>query len=106
MRVVMTGVFVAVAVAVGVAVAPVGVAVAVAVEVGVAVWVGVLDGVGVSPGEPHGLRAVDELRGLGVPALKSVLFWSVSVQPLPARSTAVVFDGAAVGAKPSKKVVP
>jgi hypothetical protein len=47
-----------------------------------------------------------ELRGDGVPTLKSVLLESVSVQPLATRSAAVLFDNVPVGADPSKKFAP
>lgn len=43
-------------------------------------------------------------RGLGTPAEKSVELLFVSVQPLAARKTAVVFDGAGVGPVPSKQL--
>ena len=52
----------------------------------------------------QGLRVVALLRGAGAPAVKSVLFWPVSVQPLLLRKTAVVVDGAGVGALPSNMV--
>jgi hypothetical protein len=44
------------------------------------------------------------LRGTGAPVAKSPAFWSVSVQPLAARRSAVVFDGAGAGPVPSKKL--
>jgi hypothetical protein len=47
---------------------------------------------------PHGASVVAVFRGLGAPAAKSELLLSVSVQPLTARMTAVVVEGAAVGA--------
>src|SRR5919202_2763050 len=39
----------------------------------------------------------DRLRGFGAPAVKSAALLSVSVQPLPFRSAAVVFESAGVG---------
>lgn len=48
---------------------------------------------------------VDELfLGIGNPAAKSALLLSVSVQPLFARITALVLEGAAVGPPPSKQL--
>ena len=41
------------------------------------------------------------LRGVGASALKSAALLSVSVQPLPARLTELVLDGAGVGPEPS-----
>ena len=63
----------------------------------------------------QGLTGLAVFRGLGVPATKSVELLSVSVQPKPARSTAVVLEGAGVGAvseqlavvpKPTKSCTP
>lgn len=42
-----------------------------------------------------------ELRGVGVPAVKSAALSPVSVDPPPARNTAKVPDGAGVGPLPS-----
>ena len=47
---------------------------------------------------PHGLGAAELLRGCGATMEKSAALLSVSVQPLAARSAAVVFDRIAVGA--------
>ena len=48
--------------------------------------------------------AVAELRGAGVPVVKSVEFWLVSLHPVPVgpRRTAVVLVGAGAGPVPSK----
>ncbi len=54
----------------------------------------VTPGVGVGVGTLHELSAVAVLRGLGVVAVKSVELLSVSVQPAPARTSAVVVEGA------------
>ena len=54
-------------------------------------------------GAAHDCADVAELRGLGAAAEKSVLFSFVSVQPLLARSTAVVVLGAGVFAVPSRQ---
>src|SRR5689334_17352913 len=57
----------------------------------------------VGPPPPvQGLNAEAVLRGFGAPVLKSAVLLFVSTQPLPFRSTAVVFDGAAVGLPPSE----
>jgi hypothetical protein len=55
------------------------------------------------PGEPppHERAALEPFRGAGVTAVKSAAFESVSVQPFPARSSAVVFDSAGAAAEPS-----
>src|SRR4051812_21538633 len=57
---------------------------------------------------PHEAAVTAVLRGLGAPAEKSLALLLVSVHPLPARKTALVFDGAGVGPVPSKQfaVVP
>ena len=47
---------------------------------------------------PQTFLVDDVLRGVGASTAKSVALLSVSVQPFIARITAVVFDGAAVGA--------
>ena len=52
---------------------------------------------------PHGSGAVAVLRGLGTAAAKSKLLLSVSVQPFPARKSAVVGEIAGAGPAPSKK---
>src|ERR1051325_10272408 len=53
----------------------------------------------------HELVAVAVFRGLGAPAEKSLLLASVSIQPPPPRSAAVVFESDPNGA-PSEHVVP
>ena len=83
-----TGVLVGVSVTAGVSV-DVGVAVNVGVSVGVLVGAGVFVGVGVTP--------KDELRGLGVPTVKSALLSLVSVEPFALRNAAVVELGAGAG---------
>src|SRR5258706_9155287 len=45
-------------------------------------------------------------RGLGATAVKSAELLSVSVQPAPALSAAVVLDSVGVGPTPSKQLVP
>ena len=49
----------------------------------------------------QGVAGEAALRGLTVPAVKSVELLSVSVQPLFVLTSAVVFDGAGAGADPS-----
>src|SRR4051794_2134027 len=44
------------------------------------------------------------LRGFGAPAVKSRALLSVSVAPLPARRSALAFDGAGAAATPSKQL--
>ncbi len=68
------------------------------------VGVGVGSGVGVGVGLPHENVGELLLRGLGEPDAKSVEFWSVSVQPLLPRRTAVVLLGAGVGPLPSEQL--
>jgi hypothetical protein len=51
--------------------------------------------------EPQLCEEVAELRGATVPAVKSAELLSVSVQPEPARSAAVVLLSVAVGPLPS-----
>ena len=60
-------------------------------------------GVGVTGGLSHEFVGLAVLRGVGVPVAKSTLLSSVSLQPLPLRSAAVVLfrRGAA---SPSKKL--
>ena len=55
------------------------------------------------PPPPQTLKGLDELRGPGVPRAKSPALLLVSVQPLAARSRAVVLV-AATEAVPSKKL--
>src|SRR4051812_41027611 len=58
---------------------------------------------------PHGAKPgapVAVLRGLGVPAVKSLALLSVSVQPAEPRIAAVVALMVGVGPVPSKKFVP
>src|SRR5262245_31340121 len=43
-----------------------------------------------------------DVRGAGSPRAKSLAFSPVSAQPPPARNTALVLDGAAAAAEPSK----
>ena len=50
---------------------------------------------------PHEAAAEVVFRGVGAPDAKSLVFESVSTQPPPARSDAVVFDNAEAGALPS-----
>jgi len=57
-----------------------------------------------TPPPPQGASGVALLRGLGVPAMKSAPLLFVSVQPLAARSAAVVFDRPGAAAAPSKPV--
>ena len=47
-------------------------------------------------------RGESEVRGLGVPAVKSVPFESLSWQPPSLRKSAEVFDSVGAGAAPSK----
>src|SRR5512140_2366600 len=54
----------------------------------------------------HGASGVAELRGAGVPAEKSARFESVSVQPLAARSAAVVFARVGAVSPPSAQFAP
>src|SRR5437763_517763 len=64
---------------------------------------GVMVGVGVAvPRQSLGGEPL--LRGFGAPAVKSVEFWSLSMQPPLARRSAVVFDNPGAGAVPSKQV--
>src|SRR5881394_2995427 len=53
---------------------------------------------------PHEWRPEALLRGFGAAAVKSVAFWSVSVQPRPPRWSEVVLLGAGAGPVPSKAV--
>ncbi len=53
---------------------------------------------------PHGSGGAAVLRGLGAAAAKSELLLSVSMQPLPARKSAVVVEGVGAGPAPSKKL--
>ncbi len=57
-------------------------------------------------GVPHGAAAVAELRGAGSPAVKSVAFESVSVQPWSARTAAVEAASVGAGAVSEKFAVP
>jgi hypothetical protein len=54
----------------------------------------------------QGLAAVEVLRGLGAPAVKSAALSSVSVQPPARRSTATALPPAGAGPDPSKKFAP
>ncbi len=72
-------------------------ALAVAVLVGVAVSVSVGEAVGAT----HRVVAAPLLRGLGAPVEKSVALSPASLQPDPARRTAVVLLAAGAGPVPS-----
>jgi len=61
-----------------------------------AVWLTLLGGA-----EPHDAAVDDELRGVGIGVTKSAGFESVSVQPSPARTAAVVLLSAATAPEPS-----
>src|SRR5690348_1809915 len=97
---VLVGVLVAAGVLVGVLVT-IGVLLGVGVLVAVAVLVGAL----VGPPLLQGFNAVEVLRGVGVPLAKFTALLSVSVQPAPARRSAVVLVSAGAGL-PSKQLAP
>src|SRR2546421_9909958 len=64
-------------------------------------------GAGVGVGEavtPHVVEGEEPLRGLGAPLLKSLLLWSLSVQPLLILRFAVVLLSELAAACPSKQL--
>lgn len=54
--------------------------------------------------KPQVFTGEAELRGAGVPVIKSELLLLLSVQPLPLRRMAVVLLGVGAGPEPSKKL--
>src|SRR5215831_17137041 len=69
--------------------------------------VGVTVGVGVGVGDPaQGFPKTAVLRGLTLATTKSAALSSVSAQPAPFLTTALVDDGAAATPLPSKQFVP
>ncbi len=76
------------------------------VPVGGGVGFGVGGGVGVGVIEPHGFPIELAFRGEGEAVVKSDALLSVSPQPLPARSSAVVFVSAAASIASAQLAVP